>query len=90
MMNDLSKVDGSLDWRYEPASGEGATWTLEQDAKIYEIVLVGSSNAGMFDIEGYKTMKGTGNKTREKAKFRKGLAFGDAQKEVKEMLKSYE
>jgi serine/threonine protein kinase len=86
LLNELSKIQENLDWQLSTIPN-GSKWVLDEDNKTYDISLI--NNNGSFNIETYKTMKNSGNRTRVNADFRANLTIQKATTELKKILKSY-
>jgi len=85
-LNELSRIQENLDWLFS-AIPSGNKWILSQENKSYEITLL--EDKGLFNIEAYKTMRNSGNRTKVKDSFRNNLTFQKASAELKKILKSY-
>lgn len=86
MLNDLSVVDENLDWNFRINSNE-QIWELTREDKVYQIVLVRNGNS--FDINTFKTMKGSGRKTKETSNCLVNITEQKVDSELKKVLKSY-
>jgi serine/threonine protein kinase len=86
MLNELSTVENNLDWRLT-ISQTGHKWSMLKDNKTYDIELI--ENGGVFNINTYKTMNGSGRRTKEVGNCLQNITENRLVLELKKVLKTY-
>ncbi len=85
IINDLSVIDGEMDWLYEKKAGIGEIWKNKVDNMEISITLKELGTA--YEIETIKTNIQSKRQIRISAMCRKGLSKSEAYKMIQEYIK---
>jgi serine/threonine protein kinase len=86
-MNDLNSVTTFLNWQYSTAAN-GHTWILNNSDKHIEVNV--KPNGRLYNIETYKTVLASGNKTKVTSGWLKNITNAEIENHAQTIFASYE